>query len=273
MHTHTVYSDGTCSPAELVKSAVCAGLCCIGICDHDVVDGIAPAIDEGKKDGVEIIPAIELSADIDNGEVHILGYFIDYNSKEFSRRIEELRNARVERVFKICEKLRNLGMNVDAEEVLRFAGPGSAGRLHIARFMLREGFISTTAEAFRKYIGDNGPAYVNRFRISPPAAIKLITEAEGIPVVAHPYSLPDESLIEEYVAAGLRGIEVFYPEHPPSAVERYKSIAAKFNLLITGGSDFHGEAKETNLGSVKVPYNLVEELKRVKKEMTEKHAG
>ncbi|MDD4909869.1 MAG: PHP domain-containing protein [Candidatus Omnitrophica bacterium] len=264
LHTHTIYSDGTCTPEELVDSAVKAGLYCVAICDHDVVDAVGPALDEAARRNIEVVPAIELSANIENGEVHILGYFIDHTDRALKERVAKLKEARVERVFSICDKLKTLGVDIRAEDVLDLAGPGSVGRLHIARFMHQKGYISSVGEAFRKYIGDRGPAYVNRFRLSPPSAIDLIVEAGGVPVLAHPYSLPDDGMIEQFVSQGIKGIEVFYPEHTPSMIEKYRALAARFNLFMTGGSDFHGKAKDTPLGSVRVPYELVERLKNAR---------
>lgn len=265
LHIHTVYSDGTFEPEEAVQSAYEAGLSCIAICDHDVVEGVPLALAEAEKCGIEVIPGVELSSDIENGELHMLGYFVDYEDKNFIRQLDDLKSARVERVRAMCQRLKEIGINIEAEEVFELSGPGTVGRLHIARVMVAKGYVPAIPDAFRKYIGDNGPAYINRFRLFPEDAVRLITGAKGVPVIAHPYSLSDESLIGNMVSAGVKGIEVFYPEHNSSLSQHYIAIAEKFNLVMTGGSDFHGLVKPAvKLGQVKLPYEFVEKLRAVR---------
>ena len=265
LHLHTHFSDGTFSPKELVNKAVRAGLSAIAICDHDIVGGIDPAIEAASSEDIEILPGIELTAEEDGSEIHILGYLIDYKRKEFTERLKVLRERRVERIYKIVEMLNGLGLPLSAEGVFEVAKHGTVGRLHVARAMFAAGLISSISEAFQKYIGDKGPAYVLGFRFTPKEAIKLIRDTGGIPVIAHPYSLNNDELIPRFVDLGLMGIEVYYPEHSQSMINFYLGLAKKYNLLVTGGSDCHGNAKsEVKIGSIKVPYELVEKLKEAK---------
>jgi len=265
LHLHTNYSDGTYSPGELVAQGKKAGLSALAVVDHDTIEGVVPCIAAGEDDGLEVLSGIELSAECDNLEVHILGYLIDYRDERLKERLEVLKKNRVERIYKIAQKLQDMGVNLNPEAVFEISGKGTVGRLHVARAMLKEGLIGSTYEAFQKYIGDKCPAYVLGFRFSPQEAIKLIKDAGGIPVLAHPYSISDDKLLFKFIGYGLMGLEVYYPEHSQSMVNFYLDIAKKNNLLVTGGSDCHGAAKpEVRIGSMKIPYELVEKLKEAK---------
>lgn len=265
LHLHTIFSDSTYTPQELIKEAGKKSLCAISVVDHDTVQGIEPTLECGKKNNIEVIPGLELTAEYEGWEIHILGYLIDYQNKKLLDTLEGLQQKRVERIYKITDKLRKIGLDLKAESVFALSGGGTVGRLHIARAMLKDGLISSIAEAFQKYIGDKGPAYVCGFRFSPGQAIQLIKDVSGVPVLAHPYSLNRDDLIPEFVKAGLMGLEVYYPEHTTAMTNRYLELAKKFNLLITGGSDCHGRAKpEVKIGSLKIPYELVEKLKEAK---------
>ncbi|MDD4908264.1 MAG: PHP domain-containing protein [Candidatus Omnitrophica bacterium] len=264
LHLHTVYSDSTYTPEELARKASGAGLGVIAVTDHDTVSGIAPAIEAAKQHNIEVIPAIELTAELNGLEVHILGYFIDYLEKNFVKKLESLKEARIRRLYKMIEKLQALGISLNADSVLGMChGKGSVGRLHIARALVKEGYCRHTGEAFEKYIGDKGPAYVCGFRFKPAEVIRMIRNtAGGCCVLAHPYSLRNDMLIPALVDEGIQGLEVYYPEHNASMIERYKSMAREYGLVLTGGSDCHGSAKpESRIGSIKVPYELVEKLK------------
>ena len=265
LHLHTYFSDGTFSPQELINEAAKAGLSAIAVCDHDIVEGVDPAIEAAEKEGIEVLSGVELTAEEAGSEIHILGYLFDHKSQELKTRLQELRERRVERVYKIVDKLNGLGLPLSADKVFEIAKNGSVGRLHIARAMLASGLVSSIYEAFQKYIGDKGPAYVLGFRFTPKEAIKLIKCNGGIPVIAHPYSLDNDELIPEFVGLGLMGIEVYYPEHSQSMINFYLDLAKKYNLLVTGGSDCHGKAKpEVKIGSIKLPYEFVEKLKSAK---------
>jgi predicted metal-dependent phosphoesterase TrpH len=265
LHLHTIFSDGTYSPSELVSESKKAGLSAVAIVDHDTVGAIAPAIGIAETENIELLSGIELSAEYDGLEIHILGYLIDYKNKDLLERLETLKKNRIDRVYKIVDKLKGIGIALDPRTVFDIAKQGTVGRLHIARALLSEGKVSSVFEAFKKYIGDKCPAYVLGFRLSPNEAIKLIKDAGGIPVLAHPYTLDNDDLILKFIDYGLMGLEVWYPEHSQSMTNFYLNLAKKHNLLVTGGSDYHGNAKPgIKIGSIKIPYELVERLKAAK---------
>ncbi len=266
LHLHTVFSDGTYTPEEIARRASFLGFSAISVVDHDTVSGIEKVVAAGQSYGLEVLPGIELSTEYENREIHILGYLIDYKSQSFIERLGVLSKTRVERIYKITDKLRGLGINLEAESVFDIAKQGNPGRLHIARAMVAVGLVNSTGEAFHRYIGDKCAAYVSGFKLSLDEGINLIRQAGGIAVLAHPYSLNRDELIPKLVDFGLMGLEVYYPEHTQSMVNFYLNLARKFNLLITGGSDCHGEAKpEIKIGSIKIPYELVEKLKESKR--------
>ena len=265
LHLHTVFSDGTYTPDELISESAKSGLSSIAVVDHDCVLGIAPAIKIAEKKDIEVLSGIELSAEYEGREVHILGYLIDYKRRNLLEKLDFLKKNRIERIYKIVDKLKNMGVVLEAGSVFDIGRHGTVGRLHVARAMLKAGLVGSVAEAFKKYIGDKCPAYVCNFRFSPLEAIKLIKEVGGIPVLAHPYTLNRDDLIPRFVDDGLMGLEVYYSEHTQSMVNFYLGLAKKYNLLVTGGSDCHGNAKpEVKIGSVKIPYELVEKLKEAK---------
>ncbi|MEK6563831.1 MAG: PHP domain-containing protein [Candidatus Omnitrophota bacterium] len=260
LHTHTYFSDGTFSPQEVIALAKKEGLSCISITDHDSIDAYLSF--PFQEEDVELIPGIELTADLNNIEVHILGYLVDYQELWFQEKLREIRRERVSRLEEMCAKLSALGMLISADEVLEFTGNAAVGRLHLARMMVKKGFVSSAQEAFNRFIGDGRSAYVSRFRLKPGEAIALIRKAGGVPVLAHPYSLANQELIPGFVQDGLMGLEAIYPEHTNSQVKRYKELAQKYGLLVTGGSDCHGQAKpEVKMGMIKLPYEYVESLK------------
>ena len=262
LHIHTRFSDGTFTPSSLVNEAKKNGLCCIAVTDHDEVRAIGPVKDKAKRLDIEVIPGVELSAEIDNCEAHILGYFIEWQAQWFQRKLKQIRDERRRRALAIIEKLKAYDINLNAEEVLHQASIGSVGRLHIARMLQAGGFVHSIQEAFDKYIADGGPCYVKKFKSTPLEVIEMIRRLKGIAVLAHPYTLKNEEIIGEFVRMGLRGIEAYYPEQNQSTMKHYQNLAAKYGLLVTGGSDCHGLTKDKkSMGSVKLPYELVEALK------------
>jgi hypothetical protein len=266
LHLHTSCSDGTFSPQQLIAQAKRAGLSCISVVDHDTVEGIALSLEAAKGSDIEVLPGIELTAEYYGKEVHILGYLIDYKDRSLLEKLETLKGIRVERVHKIVGKLKELGIDIDPRLIFELAQDGTVGRLHIARAMVKSSTVSNIFEAFQKYIGDKGPAYVCGFRFTPEEAAKFIKDAGGIPILAHPYSLNNDDLIPQFVESGIMGLEIYYPEHSQSLVNYYLQLAKKYNLLVTGGSDCHGDAKpDVKVGCVKIPYGLVEDLKEAKK--------
>ena len=266
LHLHTLYSDGTYTPEALIKAAKKSGLSAVSVTDHDTVEGLDHVIEAAGPKEIEVIPGIELTAEHEGIEIHLLGYLIDHKNKLLKEKLEYLKNNRNDRIYKIVAKLNDIGIGLEPEVVFDMAKGGTAGRLHIARAMLKGGHVGSIYEAFDKYIGDKRPAYVCGFRFSPLEAIKLILDCEGIPVLAHPYVLGKNGLVPLFVEYGLMGLEVYYPEHTNSMIDLYLSWAQKYRLLVTGGSDCHGDAKpEVRIGSTKIPYELVEKLKEAKK--------
>lgn len=265
LHLHTFFSDGTYSPLELVSESVKAGLSAIAVVDHDTVDGIQPVTEAASKEGLEVLPGIELSAEYENLEVHILGYLIDCQRKELLDRLDDLRVKRRERIYKIVERLKRIGVVLNPDTIFAIANGGSVGRLHVARAMVQEGIVGSVFEAFNKYIGDRCPGYILGFKFSAEEAIRLIRDIGAIPVLAHPYSLNNDELVTRFIDYGIMGLEVYYPEHTQSMINVYLGLVKKYNLLATGGSDCHGRAKpEVRIGSIKIPYELVEKLKEAK---------
>ncbi len=268
LHLHTIFSDGTYTPEEVIREASKEGLSAIAVVDHDAIGAITPTINAGKELDIEVLPGIELTTDQNGTEVHILGYLLDYQNPALKEKLEMLNKARVERVYKITEKLKNLGLNLSPDAVFKLALKGSPGRLHIARAMVEEKLVGSIYEAFKKYIGDKGPAYVCGFKLTPREGIKLIRDFSGIPVLAHPYTMNNDELIPEFIKLGLMGLEVYYTEHSQGMINFYLSLAKEYNLLVTGGSDCHGKAKpEVKIGLIKIPYELVENLKEAKEKL------
>jgi len=262
LHLHTIFSDGDFTPEQLVQEAVKAQLSCIAVTDHDCILGIKPA-QEVAPDSLEVIPAIELTAEQNSLEIHILGYFIDVNNDELNTELDRLHKVRIQRIYDMTEKLNKIAIDVSAEDVFKISQHGCVGRLHIAQVLLEKGHVSNIYEAFNRYIGDKAPCYVSKFSLNPKEAIDLIIRAKGIPVLAHPYVLRNDSLIVSFIEQGIKGLEVYYPEHSQLIIHKYLAIARKFGLLVTGGSDFHGDIKpRISVGHVKVPYKLVEKLKK-----------
>jgi hypothetical protein len=266
LHVHTSCSDGTYTPAQLVKEGISRGVSALAIVDHDTISALDEAIILARGTDLEIIPGIELTAQHENQEIHLLGYFLDYRNQELLEKLKLVQLNRVQRVYKIIKNLGELGLKLNPETVFGISGCATVGRMHIARALVKDGLVGSTAEAFGKYIGDKSPAYVLGFRLSVPEAIKLIQSSGGVAVLAHPYLLHNDALITEFTGYGLEGIEVYYPEHSQSMVNFYSDLAKKLNLLVTGGTDFHGSAKpQIKLGMIKIPLELVEKLRLAKK--------
>ncbi|MFA5629407.1 MAG: PHP domain-containing protein [Dehalococcoidales bacterium] len=264
LHVHTSVSDGKYTPEEIVKKAAALGLKYLAICDHDTVDGIAPAIEASKKyPGLTIIPGVEISTLAVGSEVHMLGYFVDYTDVNFREILAEVSGSRVDRAMAMVEKLNEMGINIKWERVQELAGDGTIGRPHIANAMLEKGYIATFKEAFEKYIAQGGPAYIERSKITPVEAVKMILKVGGIPVLAHPLTVNNpEELIKELKEIGLAGMEVHYANYSPDERKTLKKLAAKYELAALGGSDYHGldDAVETMLGESGIPLEAVEEL-------------
>lgn len=273
LHVHTFYSDSTFSPEEVVSYAKEKGLAAIAICDHDTVDGIDPCMAIGLEKGVEIIPGIEMSVEKMDAEIHVLGYFIDWRQDWLRKKLKEIQDSRVARLSIMIEKLKAMGVKIEAEDVFKIAiNKGSVGRLHIAKAMLNSGAIKNLREAFDKYIGFAKPCYVPYTKLSPKETMELILKSGGVPVIAHPDLIGNDDYIKEFIDHGLRGLEVYHTDHKPHVSKRYEDMARDLGLLMTGGSDCHGMGKGRILmGTVRVPYELVEKLKEESKKIRDEY--
>jgi predicted metal-dependent phosphoesterase TrpH len=263
LHVHTNFSDGTFSPREAVLEAKKRDIDCIAICDHDCVDALGPAGDIGAAEGIEVIPAVELTAENQGCEVHIIGYYIDPHNPQLLEVVQRMQTIRVERIHAMVERLKKVDVIIDPDEVFQISGKGSVGRLHLAYALHQNGYTRYVGEAFRLYIGEGKPCYVGKFNMTPAEAFDVINRAGGISVLAHPGVIGQDGLISEYKKYGLKGIEVYHTDHKPAVTARYLKLAQTMGLLVTGGSDCHGHGKgKILLGSVKVDYAFVEQLKK-----------
>lgn len=272
LHAHSTASDGSYRPAEVVRLAKDAGLQAVALTDHDTTDGLAEAVTAGQELGVEVIPGVEISAQFTDDTMHILGYFIDFRDGKLAERLAVLKQARKERNPKIVAKLNALGVSITMEQVERLSGGGQVGRPHIARALLESGYVKSMQQAFDVYLKNGGKAYVEKYRFPPDEAMDMIRQAGGIPVLAHPFTLGLGSaaalkeVLQDLKAKGLAGVEIFYAEHTPEQEALYLRLAQELGLLVTGGSDFHGDNKpDTGLGKIRsrnrLTYDLVEALK------------
>lgn len=272
LHLHTTHSDGSFSPAEILRFAHNAGVSALAITDHDIVSGIPDAIGAGTELGIEIIPGVEISSCVGKSELHILGYCIDWHDPELTRRLAALRESRHTRNPQIIERLRSLGLDVTYEEVRTLAGTDSVGRPHIARLLMDKKYVTSAKDAFDRYLAEGRPAYVARELPKPAEAIAWIRAAGGVAVLAHPTwaNVPGEglnTLLTTLKAEGLGGIEVHYSTHTKRQTTEYLDLAKRLNMLVTGGSDFHGLTKPdiqvgTGLGDLKVSQKLLDPLKK-----------
>ena len=263
LHIHTNFSDSTSSPQEVVEQARDNGLKCISITDHDTIDGIDPTIAAALNYDIEVISGIELSSEMNHKDVHILGYLMDYKNPEFVNRINCIQNARIGRMQEMIGKLKAIGIeNITLEEVCELAKSKSVGRPHLATVLIEKGLVANNQMAFDRYLADGAPAYVPKFKQTPYEAIELIRKFGGIAVLAHPMLTKVDELISSFVEAGLGGIEVHYPNTSEVVKKFYERLANKYGLVVTGGSDAHGNVKKhTYVGKVKMPYALVENLR------------
>jgi len=272
LHVHSTYSDGTFDPKEVVDSAIELGLTTIAITDHDNVLGYCSAkkyIEENGKT-LNVIPGIEVNTFYKKQEVHILGYFMDFENSDFQQMIEKQQKARRAQAKEIAKKLQKIGINVLYEDIKKCTIENSSiGRPHIAKAISQKGGTSSVAEAYSKYINDSSPVYVQRKTVSPHEAVEIIYDAGGIPVIAHPCDVDNaQELIEELMSYGLRGIEAYHRKHTPAIIEYFCSLAEKYDLIVTGGSDFHSPSLYSGqviMGKNFVPPKILEELELEKK--------
>lgn len=279
LHTHSLKSDGSMTPAEVVREAKRAGLAAIALSDHDTVDGIREAVAEGEKIGVEVIPAIEFSVQ-SKTETHILGYFIDIENPDLLKTLKEVVDLRIERNYVTCQRLNELGFDITIEEVRALAPNNFVGRAHFARVLMDKGYTKSVKEGFDLYMTSGKYAYCEKQRLTARDAVELIGKCGGISFLAHPHltKLGDDELkefLKELKGFGLSGLEGYYTDYTPEMQEKYQAMAKELGLLISGGTDFHAAMKPhisigTGLGNMKIPYSVLEAMKaerdRLKKE-------
>ena len=276
LHIHSTASDGTLSPADIITLALRLRLGAISITDHDSLAGCREALINGIPDALGFLTGVEISAEPPPsypgaGSIHILGYGIRLDDPELNRALEKLQDARKDRNPRIIARLTRLGIDIRLEEVEREAGGGQPGRPHIASLLVKKGIVKTIDDAFDRYLGNGKPAYVDKFRIESSEAVGLINTAGGIPVLAHPCLLElqnDQQLDEilrELITMGLKGMEVYFSAHSPEQTRRYAELAKRHDLLMTGGTDFHGDTQPdirmgVGRGGLHVPFELYEKL-------------
>jgi hypothetical protein len=276
LHIHSTASDGTLSPAELIDLALKLKLGAISITDHDSIAGSREALLAGIPPGLGFLTGVEISAEPPPsyggpGSIHILGYGLRLDDPDLNRVLEKLQDARRDRNPEIIRRLNQIGIPIQPEEVIRIAGDGQPGRPHIAKLLVEKGLVASVEEAFDRYLGNGKPGYVDKFRIESAEAIALIKAAGGIPVLAHPSlldlaGLPQlEELVLELMSMGLKGIEVYFPEHSAEQTRIYAELARRHRLLMTGGTDFHGDIDPrikmgVGKGDLFVPFAIYQKL-------------
>ncbi len=268
LHLHTTKSDGLLTPEELVKTAYKLKYKTIAITDHDTLEGISEGREAAEKYGIEVIPGSELTAYYYNHEIHILEYFIEPDDKHFLKYLNKFKNARFERAKEMVRLLNKIGIDIDFNEIIKKYDSAALGRPHIARELVEKGYASEMQEAFKNFLVPGKPAYVPKYLIGPREIIQLIRDCNGIPVFAHPYYYFNyEALLKKMVDMGLMGIEVYHTYHPPHLVKKLKSLAKKYNLLITGGSDAHSGPKGKYLpfGNIRLPQIIAKNLRKARK--------
>ena len=271
LHTHSLKSDGAQTPADVVRTAYAAGLSAIALSDHDNIEGVPEAIAEGERLGIEVIPAVELSAQSDT-ELHILGYFIDIHNKKLNDAMAYALRVRDERQEETCRKLNEQGFAITMDELRQEAhGNPVLCRAHFAQIMVRKGYAASVQDAFSKYLSVGCYAYSNRQALTGPEAVSLIREAGGIAVAAHLHliKMPDEQLkeyLKELIPYGLEGVEGYYTDYTPDMEQRYRAMAKELGLVISGGTDYHGANKPhisigKGRGNLEIPYSVLDGLR------------
>ena len=263
LHTHTTASDGQDTPAELVNFAVQQGVSVLGVTDHDTIDALAEVADFAEQAGITLVPGVELSTTVDRAEVHVLGYFVNTEDDDFTGALAELALSRLNRIVRMIEKIQSLGYDIDGDAIVAQAEFGSIGRPHVARALMEIGAVKDVSEAFDRFLKAGRPGYIPRDPFSPEDAVKLLVQNNAIPVLAHPYSTRDiEGTVKRLVPAGLKGLETYYAEYSPEQHRQIRSIADAWELLPTGGSDYHGVGFREGrvLGSAPVPDEVAERL-------------
>lgn len=272
LHTHTVMSDGTTTIEENVRAALALGLEGLGVTDHDTTEPFVRARAAAEGTDLDLVLGTEFSAEHEGSSVHVLGYWVDPDDRPLQDEMDRLRNERFRRAQQIVEKFHGLGIEVSFARVQELAGEAPIGRPHIAKAVVETGEVGDMQEVFDRYLADGGPAYVPKYAVDPVAAVRLIRAAGGVAVVAHPglYSARaradgtrgmEDVVIEAMAAAGMAGIEADHPAHTEEEKAAFRDLAAALGLLVTAGSDFHGEAKDLALGEATTSREVVEQLR------------
>ena len=263
MHIHSNFSDSDAEIETIFKQAKEKGLACIAITDHDTLDGISSARIYSKSYDIELIEGLELSAEHEGIEIHVLAYFIDSDNQELKAELAQVKELRRERLLWMGEKLNSLGLGVDTEELFLKLKGAVPTRLHLALYLLEKGKVKTLRQAFEKYLSPGRPAYRGRFKYSVEKAIQLIRKFGGLSFIAHPHIISDQSWVEEFISLGVDGLETVYPTMSFAKSSLYKNMAIKFQRLQSGGSDAHGSYKKfVKVGEVSIAYAWVEDMKR-----------
>lgn len=262
LHSHTTASDGSLTPAELVAEALRVGLCAVGVCDHDSVDGVAPACSAAAGTSLAVVPGVEINTTYDSLEVHVLGYYVQIEDPDLADLLGRLRAERQNRARRMVQRLEQAGYPVRLERVLELSGGGAVGRPHVARALVEAGYATSEGEAFANFLVPGRPGYVERYKLTPREAVQAILAAGGVPVLAHPGLVGREELIPDLAEAGLVGLEVYHTDHSPEQSRHYLAVAQRHGLLVTGGSDYHGPGHGhlSGLGHVTVPMETVAQL-------------
>ena len=261
LHCHSTASDGDLTPTELVERAVALGITSLAITDHDSVDGVPEAMEAARTLSLRIVPGVELSCHFEGKEVHLLGYFFEYRDPDFQELLVKMREERRQRVHRIIEKLKAMGVELSYEAVEDQASGDAIGRPHVARALVAAGRAESVAAAFDLYIGNSGPAYVGRSLLSLEDGIEAIRMAGGVSVLAHPGAYHDWARVERILKLPLIGVEVWHPSHKKAERKRAKRLGGRYNKILTGGSDFHGPRGDYHeLGSSQVTEVVVSKL-------------
>ncbi len=258
-HTHTINSDGIQTPTELLEQAHAAGVEAIAVTDHDTTAGLEESEQVAERLGMRLVPGIELSVFGLGREVHVLGFFFDRHSSALQSFLEEQKEARVGRIYRMLEQLKSVGVDIPPEDVIVEGKKGTMGRPHVARALVKHGYIKEEDEAFRKYIGRDQPGYVPRVKVSAPEGIGKLKAAGGVSVLAHPGLYEQEGMLDHMLESGILGIECYHPDHRTRTAERYAGICQEKGLVRSGGSDWHGKARSRRpgLGEVPMPDDLL----------------
>jgi predicted metal-dependent phosphoesterase TrpH len=263
LHLHTLFSDGVSTPEQVAEEAQKMGLAAIALTDHDTIEGCPRLAKACAERGIEFVPGTELSTDIEGQEMHLLGYFLDTMNEELIRETTRYQQNRTNRVHDLIRQLNSIGVALRADQVFSLAKCRAPGRPHVARALVRHGFCGTMDEAFARYLRKGTPGWTPKVNVPFEEGIRLIHQAEGLAVMAHPGLNKIDHLIPDMVRAGLDGIECWHSRHPKSTAKRYREMAARLGLLSTGGSDCHGPGRgQPIIGTVCVPYDILDEMKR-----------